>query len=86
MDSNNLILSKVLELEKAMTAQTGETWSVEDLTILAQIRLSNDKGEETQATLEVGKCRVVDGDLSQVKIIGQRELEARIKEVNSKTK
>lgn len=81
MDLTKVVLDRVIELESTLSKKTGQRWEAEDLSIVAQVRLSNDAGEATIATIEVGKAKVIEGELTPIKMLGQKELEARIKAV-----
>jgi hypothetical protein len=84
MDLNNVVFSKVGEVAKLLQTKLGGSWKIEDIVVGAQVRISNDKGEETVANVELGKYRIKDGDLNPVLTLGQKDIEARIKEANSK--
>lgn len=79
MDITKIVTDKASELEKMLSTKTGQCWSIDDLNIMAQIRLSNEEGEATIANIEIGKAKFDSGVLVAVKMIGQKELDARIK-------
>jgi hypothetical protein len=81
MDLVKTIAEKVGQAEEALSKKLGGTWTIDEVAIVGQCRVVNDKGESTTVGLEVGVLKDFKTDNPQlITKIDQNELQKRIKE------
>jgi hypothetical protein len=81
MDLTKILLDKTSEIVKTLSEKLGQPWKAEEVSVVAQIRVSNDGGESTLVTADLGKGKFINGELIPVKMLNQKEIEERVKAV-----